>query len=122
MFSIVGLNRYISSKTKKAEKLNLKAGDKRLTLMRQLIEGIQALKMHGWEAKFLSKIEKVREDECVHIQNYRILQVVSIALGRASPVLASCAAFITFVLMVMTVEVVVMLVLEVYQLSEQQQI
>eukprot|EP00471_Norrisiella_sphaerica_P008681 CAMPEP_0184506154 /NCGR_PEP_ID=MMETSP0113_2-20130426/53352_1 /TAXON_ID=91329 /ORGANISM="Norrisiella sphaerica, Strain BC52" /LENGTH=1408 /DNA_ID=CAMNT_0026895859 /DNA_START=1010 /DNA_END=5236 /DNA_ORIENTATION=+ len=99
MIAIVGLNRYLSSKTKQAEKLNLMAADKRLTLMRQLIEGIQALKMHGWESKFLSKIEHVRKEECEHIQNFRILQVVSIALGRASPVLASMAAFVTFVLL-----------------------
>lgn len=99
MFTILFINRALSYETKAAEKANLGAADRRLRLMKQMIDGIHAVKLHGWERRYLAKIEGVRVEECRHIQRFRILQVMSIALGRASPVLASCAAFVAFVLL-----------------------
>lgn len=105
--SIVGLavmsafllfNVYVGRYTRKYESKSLSAADSRLAILKNMIQGIKAVKMFSWESKMSRKIQKSRIVECTHIKTIRLATVSSIVCGRASPVLSSMAAIITFAL------------------------
>ncbi|KAJ2657404.1 hypothetical protein IWW48_004533 [Coemansia sp. RSA 1200] len=39
------------------------AGDKRISVITELLQGIKAVKLFGWESRFLERIDKSREDQ-----------------------------------------------------------
>ncbi|KAH8071560.1 ATPase [Aureococcus anophagefferens] len=62
-------------------------------LINEALRGIRSFKLFGWEPGFESRVAAVRDKECAAIFRFRCSQVVSVSLGRASPALASCVAF-----------------------------
>ena len=79
---------------RKAAAANLKCSDKRMGIMKQIIEGITAIKMCAWEASFLEVITAARAAECVPLHRFRGFQQTVQEIGRASPILSSCCTFI----------------------------
>ena len=67
--------------------------------MSEIVEGATAVKFFGWEIPYLDKLATARENECTSIRKYRMLQVTSVSLGRASPILSSCLTIIVFSLL-----------------------
>ena len=79
---------------RKAAAANLECSDKRMGIMKQIIEGITAIKMCAWEASFLEVITAARAAECVPLHRFRGFQQTVQEIGRASPILSSCCTFI----------------------------
>lgn len=98
MVAVMTTNFYLSSVAGRQEKENLERAGDRVGILTEIVQSIKAVKFFGWESSYLTKIGDARAKECVGIKRFRMLQVGSIALGRASPALASCAAISVFVL------------------------
>eukprot|EP00755_Sulcionema_specki_P009232 Sspe_Gene.43153::Locus_20998_Transcript_1_1_Confidence_1.000_Length_4608::g.43153::m.43153 len=94
MVLILIINAGLSRLTKHAEENALAAADKRVGGMTRVIEGIRAIKLSAWEDDFLKVITSARREECVYLRRYRLLHIVNVQLGRASPVLAYCGSFL----------------------------
>jgi len=97
MAAIVGMNFTLARTIKSVEVKDYKRGDERLAIMKELLEGIKAIKMTAWEYPFQEILSKVRKEETDLIRHFRTLQVSSINLGRSSPALAACFTIITLV-------------------------
>jgi len=93
---IMLLNLALGKVAHSIEQRNLKAADRRLTLLGAVLDGIRAVKLFGWEEKYNERITETRNEECVHIRNYRLAHVSSIASGRASPVLAAMVTLVFY--------------------------
>ena len=94
MSVIFVLNRVVAVMGKRVQKKDLAAGDKRLGVLGEVIVGIRAIKFMAWEGPFLNAIDAVRQRETELLFQYRLLTIVSVTAGRASPVLAACATFV----------------------------
>ena len=70
------------------------AADQRLAIIRQVITDIKPIKLSSWEESFLDIISKAREEEVKWMLKFRVLYQGSAQLGRASPFLAACPAFV----------------------------
>jgi len=88
------LNRIAAKKSKPVSEKDLQAADMRLSSMREIIESITQVKFMCWEQQYMELLTQLRNDECRWILLYRLLIVASLTIGRASPVLASCATFV----------------------------
>ncbi|KAH8049012.1 ATPase [Aureococcus anophagefferens] len=93
MVLVLFTNTRLARVTKRAQKVNLGFADQRLELINEALRGIRSFKLFGWEPGFESRVAAVRDKECAAIFRFRCSQVVSVSLGRASPALASCVAF-----------------------------
>ena len=86
MGAVMGFNasagRLVSHITKK----DLQAADARLTTLREVITNITSLKFLCWETPYLAQLHAKREVECHWLLRFRLTSVMSISLGRASPV------------------------------------
>ena len=98
MSAFLLFNVYVGKYTRKYESKSLGAADSRLAILKNMIQGIKAVKMFSWESKMSNKIQQSRIVECKHIKTIRLATVSSIVCGRASPVLSSMAAIITYAL------------------------
>mmetsp|Transcript_54929 Transcript_54929/g.101662 ORF Transcript_54929/g.101662 Transcript_54929/m.101662 type:complete len:1252 (-) Transcript_54929:169-3924(-) len=85
---------YVGAKSKASEERALQSADRRLGVLRRVIEGAKAIKFNAWEDKYLEAIMAARAEECKHIQRFRMLQEAGKQLGRGVPVIAPCAAFV----------------------------
>lgn len=99
MVAILLLNIRFSSISGKIESETLGYADKRLSILSQMIDSIKAVKFFAWEDNYLQKIDDVRSKECKTIRRWRMWQVTSVSLGRSSPVLSSCIAIVTYMLL-----------------------
>ena len=71
---------------------DLKAGDARLSVMREIIDSITPVKFMCWEEQYLNMITPKRSEEMDHQMKFRVLMLVNIGIGKASPVLGACTA------------------------------
>ena len=67
--------------------------------MTEFVEGIKAVKFFAWESSYLDSLFAARELECSLIWLQRMVFSTSVSLGRASPILSSVVAIVTFHLM-----------------------
>ena len=72
---------------------DLKAGDERLSVMREIIDSITPVKFMCWENQYLELITEKRSIECDFQLKFRLLMLVNMGIGKASPVLGACTAF-----------------------------
>ncbi|GBG31314.1 ABC transporter, putative [Hondaea fermentalgiana] len=98
MLGIMLLNVLLGKLIHAIEQKSLNFADERLSMLTAVVEGIRAVKLFGWEEKYREKINKIRDEECNHIRNYRLAHVTSIASGRASPVLSAMATLVFYAL------------------------
>ncbi|CAK9105208.1 Multidrug resistance-associated protein 1 (ATP-binding cassette sub-family C member 1) (Glutathione-S-conjugate-translocating ATPase ABCC1) (Leukotriene C(4) transporter) (LTC4 transporter) [Durusdinium trenchii] len=90
MFSIAFINFKLTKMIKAVEEVDFALGDKRIGILREILDGVKAIKMMAWEIPFRDLMFDARAQEASYIQRFRTLQVSSINLGRASPILAAC--------------------------------
>ncbi|GBG27380.1 ABC transporter, putative [Hondaea fermentalgiana] len=95
MFSIAFANFRITKLVKRVEEKDFALGDQRISILREILDGVKAIKMMAWEIPFQKLITKARTDETWYIKRFRTLTVTSINLGRASPILAACFSILT---------------------------
>jgi ABC-type multidrug transport system fused ATPase/permease subunit len=94
MFAILALNRKFAGSIAVAEGKSLAAADSRLAILKQVIENMKSIKLSAWEEQFEVAIDKARKRECTQIMRFRALQMTSIQVGRAAPILSCASAFI----------------------------
>ena len=94
MATVMTLNLLLATKNKAAEARGLAAADVRLGIMKQIINGVKAVKLSCWEEPFLAEICKARRTETVNIGRFRVYQLISVQCGRASPILSAASSFI----------------------------
>ena len=94
----LGLNVSLSKCTQLFEGKALEWSDKRLAVLKSILDGIRAVKMFCWEEDYLAHMTSLRNAECAQIRNMRLLQATAVASGRASPILASMAAIVVYAL------------------------
>ena len=97
MFGIVAANFYLTEILKKIKAQDFKCGDKRVSLMKEVLDGIKAIKMMAWEYPFQGDLNKARDNEAKYVRKYRLYQVSSINLGRSSPSLSAAFAILAVV-------------------------
>lgn len=93
MILLLVLNRMAASAAATIARYDLEAGDARLSIMKEIVHSIIPLKYMCWEQSYLDLITKARAEECKWLLRYRLLMVISLTLGRISPVLGACATF-----------------------------
>ncbi|XP_036139278.1 probable multidrug resistance-associated protein lethal(2)03659 isoform X2 [Monomorium pharaonis] len=72
--------------------------DTRLRLMKQVITGVQVIKMYVWESPFYDLVEKARKSEMMVTKKYYILKQFSLTLHRYVPLLSIFATILSYVL------------------------
>jgi ABC-type multidrug transport system fused ATPase/permease subunit len=98
MFSIAGFNYRLTHVVRAIEKEDFALGDRRVGILREVLDGVKAIKMMAWEVPFRDLLEAVRGEETDHIRRYRSVAVTSINLGRASPSLAAAFSILALAL------------------------
>ena len=63
MIILIPLNGLITSKIRGTFVSLMKAKDKRVKLINEILNGIKVLKLYAWESSFEKKIKEFREDE-----------------------------------------------------------
>jgi len=96
MIAILLLNVYISRITYFLEKRNVKTADERLQILSSVLDSVRAVKLFGWETKFLGRIKAVREREMYGVRLYRMAVVTNIVMGRISPVVSAAITLIVY--------------------------
>jgi ABC-type multidrug transport system fused ATPase/permease subunit len=74
------------------------ARDLRLVALRQVVNAIKAVKYYAWEAQYTELVERLRVEELKHLTTARVLTVTSVSVGKAFPVIATCATLVTVAL------------------------
>eukprot|EP00937_MAST-01D_sp_MAST-1D-sp2_P002912 g2912.t1 len=92
MAAVMFINWRLSGSTKAAEARALRHADDRLGVLLEVISSIKAVKLLGWEAPYLAEIHARRAAESRAIRRFRLVQTQTLSLGRAAPVLATCAS------------------------------
>lgn len=93
------VNLRIARKLGGIEATILKASDKRIGILTEIVASIKAVKFFAWERPYMDKLSAARTDEVTRIQRFRLWQVTSIAIGRSAPAISACAAIVTYALL-----------------------
>ncbi|CAL4058622.1 unnamed protein product, partial [Meganyctiphanes norvegica] len=94
----IPLNGVIASYMKKLQFKQMKAKDKRVKLMSEILNGMKVLKLYAWEPSFEENIEKVRGDEVKVLRTGAYLGALSSVIFTFIPFLVLFAMFTTYVL------------------------
>eukprot|EP00756_Hemistasia_phaeocysticola_P000089 Hpha_TRINITY_DN10068_c0_g1::TRINITY_DN10068_c0_g1_i1::g.83838::m.83838 len=97
VFLICGLatNSVVSVQTKKAEQRALSFADRRLSVLKRMLDGIKAIKFSVWEDDFMRLLKDARQEEVLAHRTYQFLTQSTVSLGRAAPILATVITFCT---------------------------
>lgn len=96
MFLLLLINARLGLWSGKLEKKNLDAADKRVGLVSEIVNSIKAVKFFAWEEAYLSKIDRLRAEECKGIRTFRLVQNASVITGRISPVVSAMVSIVSF--------------------------
>ena len=92
MVSCLLISGVLTKKAKKYIAKALGAADGRVGVAREIVEGIKVVKMQLWEEAYLDRIDRCRSEELRFHRWFRMVTVVCIALGRASPMIGATVA------------------------------
>ena len=76
----------------------MKAKDRRILLMNEVLQGIQVLKLQAWEKPFMKKIRENRDEEIKYIKRNVVLDSILFVTTHISIVLAPLLSFTIYVL------------------------
>ena len=74
----------------------MKAKDKRLKILGDLLNGIKSVKLNYWDPIFKDKVTKIREDEVMNFKKYQIFFSISNISFYSMPILLSILSFLFF--------------------------
>ncbi|GFX49240.1 multidrug resistance-associated protein 7 [Trichonephila clavipes] len=78
--------------------LMMKAKDKRIKIMNEIISGIRIIKMNTWEKIFSKKLEGIRYEEVKYLKKRKYLDALCVYFWATTPVLISFLTFTVFAL------------------------
>ena len=82
MITITYFNMNLSKRIKKVERKEMEAADRRLGIIRQVINDIKPIKLSTWEESFLKLIADSRSAEVKQMLKFRVLYQGSAQMGR----------------------------------------
>mmetsp|Transcript_31 Transcript_31/g.111 ORF Transcript_31/g.111 Transcript_31/m.111 type:complete len:1480 (+) Transcript_31:320-4759(+) len=68
--------------------------DQRVTLMNEILQAAQLIKLYAWESSFVDKVAKVRAAELVKIRQTTYVKAVNGAFSQIVPLVTSFASFL----------------------------
>ncbi|GEQ70471.1 hypothetical protein JCM33374_g4148 [Metschnikowia sp. JCM 33374] len=100
MVIMIPLNAVIAKYQKKLQKTQMKFKDERSRLISEILNNIKSLKLYGWEAPYLQRLNHVRNDkELTNLKRMGVFSSVSMFSWNLAPFLVSCSTFGLFVLL-----------------------
>ncbi|OBA20261.1 hypothetical protein METBIDRAFT_44026 [Metschnikowia bicuspidata var. bicuspidata NRRL YB-4993] len=100
MVIMIPLNATIAKYQKKLQKTQMKFKDERSRLISEILNNIKSLKLYGWEAPYLLRLNHVRNDkELTNLKRMGIFSSVTNFSWNLAPFLVSCSTFGLFVLL-----------------------
>eukprot|EP01065_Artemidia_motanka_P050861 TRINITY_DN879_c0_g1_i1.p1 TRINITY_DN879_c0_g1~~TRINITY_DN879_c0_g1_i1.p1 ORF type:complete len:1483 (+),score=468.48 TRINITY_DN879_c0_g1_i1:48-4451(+) len=84
----------VATHTKVREQRSIMFSDRRLAVMKRILEGVKAIKFSVWEDDFARVVKQARRSEVLERQRFLNLQGVTVNLGRAAPLLATVITFV----------------------------
>eukprot|EP00948_MAST-09A_sp_MAST-9A-sp1_P003381 g3381.t1 len=94
MLIILACNYRFAQWTALQNKSELAKTDDRISTMKEILTGIQQVKYGAFEEEYFDLVEEHRYEETGHMLKARLYQIVSMTMGRGSPILAGCATFV----------------------------
>ncbi|KAJ2682221.1 hypothetical protein IWW39_006082, partial [Coemansia spiralis] len=82
----------------KVEEKLASLSDERVTVITELVQGIKAVKLFGWESQFLEMVDERRERQLKFVWKNMVSWVVVAAASSLVPMLALVAIFATYVI------------------------
>jgi len=95
MLFFVGASGQLSKEASKIEVPCNAARDRRLQQLRQVVEGMKAVKYYAWEDEFAQMLQRSRLDEVGHVRRMRSYMTGGISLGKCFPVIAAMLTLVT---------------------------
>ncbi|KAJ2334785.1 Transporter of the ATP-binding cassette (ABC), partial [Coemansia sp. RSA 2673] len=89
----IQLSKSIFKHLTKIEKKLSSLGDERMTLINELFKGIKAVKLFGWESRFMAKIDEKREHQLQYMWNLRLAWVQVTVASMLIPMLVLAMIF-----------------------------
>ena len=96
--SLVPFSTLVGRELGKLRKATVSATDERLKLTSEVLGGIKAVKIYGWEAAYTLRIEALREEELRRARRGALVGVANTLMFTGAPILISLSAFAAFAL------------------------
>lgn len=87
----------ISGFMSKYQRLRMKAADKRVKLLNEMMQAIKIIKLMAWEKPILDTVGTTREEELKLVYKYSVTRAVMIATVMGSTLVTALATFAAFV-------------------------
>ena len=97
--SLVPFSTLVGRELGRLRKATVSATDERLKLTSEVLGGIKAVKIYGWEAAYAERIESLREEELRRARKGALVGVANTLMYTGAPILISLAAFSAFALL-----------------------
>ena len=94
MAIVLTCNLQIAKCSERVTKKELEATDSRMSTMKEVIDGIQQVKLGAWEENYLSSLSAKRAHEIGFTLRARLFQICNVGMGRGCPILAGCMTFV----------------------------
>ena len=100
MVIMIPLNAVIAKYQKKLQKTQMKFKDERSRLISEILNNMKSLKLYGWEAPYLQRLNHVRNDkELTNLKRMGVFSSFSMFSWNLAPFMVSCSTFGLFVLL-----------------------
>ncbi|KAM9888595.1 hypothetical protein OXX79_012783, partial [Metschnikowia pulcherrima] len=100
MVIMIPLNAVIAKYQKKLQKTQMKFKDERSRLISEILNNMKSLKLYGWEAPYLQRLNHVRNDkELSNLKRMGVFSSFSMFSWNLAPFMVSCSTFGLFVLL-----------------------
>lgn len=99
MLLLIPINSVIVKQLKKIRASMLKHTDERVKWTNEILQGIRAVKLYGYERKFIAKVEAIRSDELQRLMISRMVRAINVWISYTSPVLVCVVSLTAYVLL-----------------------
>lgn len=93
MVSMIPLNAFLATRSRKLNKEQMANKDTRTKLMDEVLSGMKVIKLYAWEVPFFDKITKAREMELETLRKIGILSAAQSFTWSCTPFLVSFSTF-----------------------------
>ncbi|OCH93976.1 P-loop containing nucleoside triphosphate hydrolase protein [Obba rivulosa] len=80
----------------KSAPMVLRIGDRRIKMIKEILDGIKLIKIRGWESLFLARVEAVRSEQLRYLKMFDIGIALFVMVGQFSNILMPIAALSLF--------------------------
>ena len=94
----IPLNGLIAGISRKYQMAQMKAKDKRVKMMNEILGGVKVLKLYGWEPSFIKQVLDIRNKEMKALRKAAWLNAIMSFFWTSVPFLVALLSFTTYVL------------------------